>query len=362
METVRVAIGDGGYPVHVGAGLISEFGKHIREATQRERVVVLADVNAAKFHGAKLKRSLRAAGIKVHKWIEIPSGERSKSWSRSHSLLNEVIESGADRWTPILAFGGGVTGDLAGFVASLLFRGVPLVQIPTTVIAQVDSSVGGKTGINFAGAKNIVGSFYQPKVVLADPSLLLTLSERDYRAGLAEVVKIGVTLRPDLFERLEGDVLHFTTCDPETLAPAVLACVEAKAEVVGRDEKDQDVRSILNYGHTIGHAVEALSLGKLRHGEAVAIGMNAAARVGEAVGITPSEVRIRQNTLLSELGLKLTYPGADNRAIARKLKLDKKVRDKRTRFVLTLQIGGASVWPHIPEKYLRGAIRKVTRA
>jgi 3-dehydroquinate synthetase len=205
-----------------------------------------------------------------------------------------------------------------------------------------------------------VGTFHQPSVVVSDPALLATLSPRDYRSGLAEAVKIGVTLRPDLMETLERETPAVLARDPEVLAAVVRDCVETKGEVVGRDERDEHVRAILNYGHTIGHALEAESLGRLRHGEAVAMGMNAAAWVGERLGVTDPEVSTRQNGLLLRLGLKLSRPGADKGVIARKLKLDKKVRDSRTRFVLTLQIGGASVWPRIPEELLKGGIAAAT--
>jgi 3-dehydroquinate synthase len=260
----------------------------------------------------------------------------------------------------VLALGGGVVGDVAGFAASTYHRGLPLVHLPTTVIAQVDSSVGGKTAVNFSGLKNLVGTYHQPELVISDPQLLGTLSDRDYRAGLAEAVKVAVTLRPDLLDLLEREAEGFSRRDQGLLAGLVGGCVEAKSEVVGRDERDEDVRAILNYGHTVGHAVEAACRGRLRHGEAVAIGMNAAAWVGEVLGVTVGEVRTRQNALLERLGLKLALPGADKNLILRNLKLDKKVRGKKTRFVLTLQVGGASVWPHISSRLLRAAVRFVT--
>jgi 3-dehydroquinate synthase len=205
-----------------------------------------------------------------------------------------------------------------------------------------------------------VGTFHQPAAVLADPQTLGTLSPRDYRAGLAEAVKIGVTLRPDLMQAMEAGIDRLRGRDPALLERVVTACVEAKGEVVSRDEKERDVRAILNYGHTIGHALEAESRGRLRHGEAVAIGMRAAAWIGESLGVTLAEVPIRQNALLEALDLKLSRPGADKGLIGRKLRLDKKVRDGKARFVLTLQIGGASVWPQIPHSLLREAVRRVT--
>jgi 3-dehydroquinate synthase len=358
-EVVRVAVGETTYPVHVGAGALAGAGALVAERLEADRAVVIADRRVDELHGRALRRSLRGGGVKPAAWLTIPPGERSKSLASARRLYDALIEAGVDRWTPVIALGGGVAGDLAGYVASTFLRGMPLVQIPTTVVAQVDSAVGGKTAVNHAGTKNLIGTFHQPSLVVADPDLLATLTPRDYRAGLAEVVKIAVTLRPDLMERLEAEESALAERSPELLTAAVRACVEAKAEVVSRDERDRDVRSILNYGHTVGHALEAEARGRLRHGEAVAVGMNAAAWVGETIGVTPPEVRRRQNALLERIGLRLSVSGADKRVIARKLKLDKKVRSQRTRFVLTLQMGGASVWPHIPGKILRRAVDQV---
>ncbi len=360
MEALRVRVGERSYPAVVAAGALDAAGSRIRETLGAARAAVLADRRVAGLHGDTLRASLDRAGVETVLWAEIPPGERSKNLDRARRLYGELLEAGVDRWTPVVAFGGGVVGDLGGFVASTLLRGLPLVQIPTTVLAQVDSSIGGKTAVNFGGGKNLVGTFHQPALVVADPEVLATLTPRDFRSGLVEAVKIGVTLRPDLMDLLESRTSEILARDPGVLADVVRRCVETKGEVVGRDEREEHVRAILNYGHTIGHALEAASLGRMRHGEAVAVGMHAAAWVGERLGVTAPEVSTRQNDLLLRLGLKLTRPGADKEVIARKLKLDKKVRDRRTRFVLTLQIGGASVWPRIPEELLVGGIAVAT--
>jgi 3-dehydroquinate synthase len=353
---VRVRVGETAYPVIVEPGAVSRVGTLIRERLETARVAVVADRRVAALHGEALERGLDGAGLAVIARVEVPPGERSKSLTRTQALYRALLEAGADRWTPVVALGGGVIGDLTGFAAATLFRGMPVVHVPSTVIAQVDSSVGGKTGVNFAGGKNLIGAFHQPALVVADPRLLGTLSPRDYRAGLAEAVKIGVTLRPDLLASLETEARRILDRDPELLVETVTACVEAKGEVVGRDEREEDVRAVLNYGH----ALEAESLGRLRHGEAVAAGMNAAAWLGEAMGVSDPAVRSRQNALLARLGLKLTRPEADKKTITRKLKLDKKVRDSKSRVVLTLQIGGASVWPRVPDGLLKEAVELVT--
>jgi 3-dehydroquinate synthase len=357
VETVRIRAGGSVYPVLIGEGLLDGVGERVRHDLKATAAVVVTDRTVGPLHGPALRRSLRRGGLRVAAWIEVSPGERAKSWMRARDLLDALAAAKADRSTPVLALGGGVVGDLAGFAASLYMRGLPVVQVPTTVLAQVDSAVGGKTGINFAGAKNLVGTFHQPRLVVCDPAVLATLPDRDYRAGLAEAVKIGVTLRPDLMALLEDEGAALRDRNPGLLARVAAACLKAKGDLVGRDEKDADVRAILNYGHTIGHALEASAWGRWRHGEAVAVGMNAAAWIGESLGVTPAEVRTRQNALLLGLGLKVTEPGADKRAIARNIKLDKKVRGKNHRVVLTLQIGGASVWPHISGKLLRDAVR-----
>ena len=357
METLRIRAGGTTTPVVIGAGLLEAAGELVRDHLGAPTAAVVTDRTVGRLHGPALRRSLRAAGIRTAAWLEVAPGERSKSWPRTRALLDALAGARADRGTPVLALGGGMVGDLAGFAASLYMRGIPVVQIPTTVLAQVDSAVGGKTGINHVGVKNLVGTFHQPRLVVCDPAVLATLSDRDYRAGLAEAVKIGVTLRPDLLAVLENEASGLRDRDPRLLARVAAACLGAKGDLVGRDEKDEDVRAILNYGHTIGHALEASAWGRWRHGEAVAVGMNAAAWMGETLGVTSPEVRPRQNALLAGLGLKVTAPGADKRSIGRNLKLDKKVRGSSHRVVLTLQIGGASVWPRISRQLLRDAVR-----
>ncbi|HET9235054.1 MAG TPA: 3-dehydroquinate synthase, partial [Candidatus Eisenbacteria bacterium] len=348
------------YPVLIASGLRSDAGQVLRARLGTRGVLVVSDRTVTARHGARLRQTLRQAGIQIRHWSALPPGERSKTLSTVRGLYREWIKAGADRATVVLAFGGGVVGDVAGFAASTLFRGLPTVHVPTTVISQVDSAVGGKTGVNFEHAKNLIGTFHPPELVLIDPSLLDTLSERDFRAGWVEAVKMGVTLRRDLFERLERDHASVLRREPALLRDLVSLCVEAKSDVVSRDERDEDVRAILNYGHTVGHAVEAAYRGRLRHGEAVAVGMNAAAWLGEELGLSVGNVRERQNRLLGALGLKLVLPDADKSLVSRNLKLDKKVREKKTRFVLTLQVGSASVWPHISGRLLRTAVRVVT--
>src|SRR5262245_16145464 len=348
------------YPVLIASGSLKNGGELIRSRVPATRVLVVSDRNVTATYGTALKRSLANAGLKVERWTSLPPGERSKTLATARGLYETWIQAGADRGTVVIAFGGGVVGDVAGFAASTFLRGLQVVHVPTTVISQVDSAVGGKTGVNFDHAKNVIGTFHAPSLVIMDPALLSSLSDRDFRAGWVEAVKMGVTLRRDLFDLLERRADAVLARDPKLLEDLVAISVETKSEIVSRDERDEDVRAILNYGHTVGHAVEGAYRGRLRHGEAVAVGMNAAAWLGEELGVADGTVRERQNRCLQALGLKLVLPDADKGVISRNLKLDKKVRDKKIRVVLTLQIGSASVWPHISSRLLRTAVTVVT--
>ena len=360
MRQVDVRSSAGTYPVFIASGILNDAGDLLRSRLSARSVLVVSDRTVTQLHGAALKRSLAGADLKIQRWTSLVPGERSKTLATARSLYDAWIQAGADRGSVVLAFGGGVIGDVAGFAASTFLRGLSVVHVPTTVISQVDSAVGGKTGVNFEHAKNLIGTFHPPRLVIMDPDLFSTLSERDFRAGWVEAVKMGITLRRDLFERLERDTERVLAREPALMEDLVATCVQAKSEIVGRDERDEEVRAILNYGHTVGHAVEGAFRGRLRHGEAVAVGMNAAAWLGEELGVSIGDVRERQNRCLGALGLKLALPGADKGVIARNLKLDKKVRDKKIRVVLTLQIGSASVWPHISSRLLRTAVRVVT--
>lgn len=360
MDVVRVRAGERPYSVGIGDGSLARAGQWIRDRLELDRVITVGDGRALGFHGEALTGSLRQGGLDEIARIAIPSGEGAKSLARARGLYQAFARAGADRSTAVIAFGGGVTGDLVGFAASTYMRGLPVVQIPTTVIAQVDSAVGGKTAVNFGAVKNLIGTFHQPRLVVIDPSLLKTLAARDFKAGLAEAVKVAVTLRPELMGFLEARTDAVLGRDPTALARVVRSCVEAKAEVVGRDERDRDVRAILNYGHTIGHAIEGASRGRIRHGEAVAIGMRAAGWIGVSMGVMLPESLARQDRLLDRIGLKPVARAVDKEEVVRNLKLDKKVHDLGIRFVLTLQIGGASVWPHVPAPLLRRAIERAT--
>lgn len=309
----------------------------------RQRFLIIADAALQVTHAARVFGSLRLAGADVQMAV-IPSGETSKSWEQTQRLYDALVNMSADRRTVVVAVGGGVTGDLAGFVAATYARGLRFVQVPTTLLSMVDSSVGGKTGINHPRGKNLIGAFHQPVGVLIDQETLETLPDREYRSGLAEVVKYGVILDAAFLEFLEQNIAGLNDRDPSVLSHVIARSCELKAEVVKQDEfETTGLRAILNYGHTFGHAFEALAgYGELLHGEAVSIGMICASRLAEKLGrITPHDTQ-RQSNLLSALHLPVAVP--DNLIsreddILKCMMLDKKTESGELRFVLPSRLG-----------------------
>lgn len=324
--------------VHVGAGILDRAGALVRDALGGgTRAIVVTDENVGPRHARRLKRSLRAAGWRVG-ILTLPPGERHKNAATMESLWIRLVASGIDRKTPVLALGGGVVGDLAGFAAATILRGVPLVQVPTTLVAQVDSAIGGKTGFDLAAGKNLVGAFKQPVLTLVDPTVLATLPARELRAGLAEVVKYGAIADAAFFALLES-------LSPRPLTPAMLErivrrCVELKAAVVERDPEERGVRVILNFGHTAGHALEAASRYRVRHGEAVAAGMVAEAEWACEQGLcSPRDVE-RLTGILSRMGLPVSLPSL---GASRFLMTDKKRAGAALRIPLLRRIGRVDV-------------------
>lgn len=281
--------------------------------------------------------------------LAVPSGEASKSVQQADRLWQELLGAGADRKTVIVAVGGGVVGDLAGFVAATFARGLSFCQIPTTLLSQVDSSVGGKTGINLPHAKNMVGAFWQPSLVLIDTLTLTTLPDREFRSGLAEVIKYGVILDAELFQQLEASAAALVARDAETLQRVIARCCELKAQVVAADERETTgLRAVLNYGHTFAHAFEAIAgYGQLLHGEAVSIGMVCASRLSEHLGRIPAEMTQRQIALLQAVGLPTRVPDLPDESLWKAMQSDKKVEHGKLRFVLPTRMGHVELVPEI---------------
>ena len=338
------AAADRSYEIVVGPGVIDTLGSALTAAAAR-RAVVIADAAIAATHAARAVTSLTNAGIETTLLV-VPSGESSKSATEATRLWNEFARLAVDRRTHVVAVGGGVVGDLTGFVAATFARGLPLWQVPTTLVAQVDSAIGGKTGINLDSGKNLVGAFWQPRGVVADIDTLATLPDREFTSGLAEVLKYGVILDAEFFTWLEEHAAAIRRREPAALQHIVERSAALKAHVVERDEHETSgLRAILNYGHTFAHAFEtAAGYGTLLHGEAVAIGMAAAARLAGALGRVVPDFVARQDALLTALGLPVTAadlrwaPPAPDELLAI-MGRDKKTVDGRLRFVLPTRIG-----------------------
>jgi 3-dehydroquinate synthase len=353
--TVPVALGARSYDIHVGAGLLLKADEHILPVLRQKRAVIVTDENVAGLHLVKLEAALDRAGVK-RDTIVLPPGEHTKDFSFLQKLLNDLLDLGVERRTMLIALGGGVIGDLTGFAASVVRRGVDYVQVPTTLLAQVDSSVGGKTAINSGKGKNLIGAFYQPIHVVADTALLDTLPKRDFRAGYAEVVKYGLLGDREFFEWLEAnwqDVFAGGPARGNLPAPreyAVLKSVQAKADIVARDEHEHGDRMLLNLGHTFGHAFEAAAgySTRLLHGEAVALGMSLAFEFSARKGLIPQADADRVIKHLAAVGLPThvkDVPGEwpDVDAMMELISQDKKVKRGRLTFILVRGIGQAFV-------------------
>ncbi len=356
---VHVNLADRSYDIVVASGELPQAARMIESWSQVRQhksgsrsALVVTDVNVLETHAGQVVRSLREAGWRCE--VEaLPAGETTKSLEQANRLYDRLIDLQADRHTLVVAVGGGVIGDLAGFVAATYARGIPFVQIPTTLLSQVDSSVGGKVGVNHPRAKNMIGAFYQPLGVLIDTSLLETLPDREYRAGLAEVVKYGVILDASFFEYLETHVPELNRRIPEVLRHVVARSCRLKADVVEHDEFERTgLRAVLNYGHTFAHAFEALcGYGELLHGEAVAIGMVYASRLADRLGRIPVELTTRQEQLLRRLSLpvRLPHPKAlPIDSLLGRMQLDKKSVGGQLRFVLPSRLGHVELVDGVP--------------
>jgi 3-dehydroquinate synthase len=343
-----VQLGPRSYAVQIGPGLIDATGPECARLGLGRRAAVVTQPAVAP-HAARVTASLRDAGFEPVV-VEVTEGEGAKDLREAERLWDVFLGHGLDRGSPVVAVGGGVVGDLAGFAGATFMRGVPVVQVPTTLLAQVDASIGGKVAVNHPLGKNLIGAFHQPRLVLIDPETLRTLPEREYRSGLAEVVKTGAALDEELFRSLETGVDALHRRDAALLEAVVATCCAAKARIVERDEREETgLRMVLNYGHTVGHALETLSgYRRWLHGEAVAIGMAAAGRLAVRLGWTDLRTAERQEALLRAVGLPTRFAGIDPRAVADALRHDKKARDGRVPFILMKRVGQADVCHDVP--------------
>ena len=330
--SIPVKSAAGSYRIVFDRGGLERLGRHARAVLDSERVVVVSDANVAALHGQRAVAALKRARFAQQELVVIPAGERSKTLQTAERLYEQLADLRADRATAILALGGGVVGDLAGFVAATYLRGLPLIHVPTTTLAQADAAIGGKTAIDLPAGKNLVGAFHAPRLVLADTETLATLPERHARAGFAEVAKVAFTLEPRLLRLLESRELD--------IERALQLAAAAKAKVVSQDERESGRRAILNYGHTVGHALEALGGYKTwLHGEAVAFGIRAAARLSTMTNLGSSDWEERQNAVLDGLGFARQFPPVSIAKLFRFMALDKKARAGAPAFVLTPRVG-----------------------
>ncbi|MBA4371190.1 MAG: 3-dehydroquinate synthase [Coriobacteriaceae bacterium] len=331
---VRVELGERGYDVRIGRGVLAELGSGLRALTKAARVALVADERVWGLYGERVFSSLLSAGFRVSP-VTVPAGEGSKSWDRAGDVLERLATAGISRDDVVVALGGGVTGDLAGFCAAVYMRGIPFVQAPTTLLAQVDSSIGGKTGVDLAAGKNLAGAFWQPLAVFADTSVLQTLSDEEWSSGLAEVAKCALLAGGESYTWLKDNAERLRAREPDCAPGAVSRAAAFKAGVVAADEREFGTRECLNYGHTFGHALErAAGYGSISHGAAVVEGMRFAAAVAEDVlGVDPG-VRAAQEALFEGLGLVRPPLRADPAEISRAMRRDKKVRGGALRFVL----------------------------
>ena len=351
MDTVRVDLGQRSYDIHIAPGLLDRAGDLLGPAFAGKQAVIVTDDHVGPLYEARLKAALGRAGIRCDT-ITVPAGEATKCWSVAGNALDQLLALGIERSTTLVALGGGVVGDLAGFLAAVALRGIPFVQVPTTLLAQVDSSVGGKTGVNSPHGKNLIGAFHQPRAVLIDVDTLNTLPARQVRAGYAEVVKYGLIDRPALFDWLvdHGDAV--IAGDGAARVHAIVESCEAKARIVAMDEREAGARALLNLGHTFGHALEAAAGydGRLLHGEAVAIGMVMAFEMSAALRLCPPTDAARVRDHLAAVGLPVRPPSglADPETLLRLMTKDKKVVDGRMTFILARGIGRAEVVRDVP--------------
>jgi 3-dehydroquinate synthase len=358
MSTVQVMLGERSYPIRIRPGSLADLGAALVAEFEATRAVVVTSKRVAARYFDALATGLERAQVTVERLL-VPDGERAKTLRVASGLYDRLVELGVTRQTVMIGLGGGATGDLAGFVASTYLRGLPLVQVPTTLLAQVDASVGGKTAVNHPAGKNLIGTFYQPRLVWVDPDVLATLAPRDRRAGLAEVVKVAAIWDADFFKWLEENVGALLELGREALSHAVTRACSIKAEVVGLDERDMGLRALLNFGHTLGHAVEVVNgYRHVRHGEAVALGMVFSARLSERRGLAPGGTAERLEALLRRAGLETEIGAlaAQRAAYLRAIAVDKKGADGAIGFVALREIGRAELVRLTPEEILAGTM------
>ena len=355
IQTLTVKLAERSYPIHIGVGILTRADLFLSHLKQK-KVVVVSNTTVAPLYLDRLRSTLEKAGISVLP-VTLPDGERYKTWETLNLIFDSLLGAHCERSTTLIALGGGVIGDMGGFAAACYQRGMPFIQVPTTLLSLVDSSVGGKTAINHPLGKNMIGAFYQPKLVLADIATLDTLPDRELRAGLAEVIKYGLIRDPEFFVWLEGNMENLLAREREALAYAVFRSCENKAEVVAADERESGERALLNLGHTFGHAIETgLGYGEWLHGEAIAAGTLIAAELSKRLGWIDEAAVARIESLFLRAGLPVYGASLGAPRYLELMRHDKKVQDGKLRLVLLEDIGKAVIFDGADEETIRVAI------
>ena len=356
MQTLTVGLGERSYPIHIGSGLLGQ-AELLQQAVPRKRVAIVSNTTVAPLYLGKLRQTLQGIGVSSEEII-LPDGEAYKNSDTLNLIYDALLKSRCERSTPLVALGGGVVGDITGYAAATYLRGVPFIQIPTTLLAQVDSSVGGKTGINHPLGKNMIGAFYQPRLVLADTDTLNTLPDNELSAGLAEVIKYGLIRDLPFLEWLEQNMEKLLARDTAALQYAIARSCRNKAEVVAADERERGERALLNLGHTFGHAIESgMGYGNWLHGDGVAAGTVMAADLSQRLGWIGEHDVARVRTLFERAGLPVVAPDLGAEKYLELMGLDKKVEGGKMRFVLLKQIGHAVVYGDVPPALLQQTLQ-----
>ena len=364
MNRIRVNLdtrASSSYDIYIGRDIMDRGGVLLHKSHRSKHLVILTDSRVGLLHGQKVADSLRTMDLKVD-LISFPEGESSKTFQTTLALVDELIALGTDRQSSLLALGGGVVGDLTGFIASIYMRGIPFFQIPTTLMAQVDSSIGGKTGIDLPAGKNLLGTFYQPQAVFVDLAFLQTLDEREFNSGLAEILKYGIIEDPDLFRSLADGISGIKQREPVLLERIITKSCRIKKRIVEMDERESGLRRILNFGHTIGHAIEAESDYAVSHGEAVAIGMVCAAALSEKLEYLASSERGKIENLIRSVGLPRAIPAdLESNALIARMGKDKKKQGKKLPLVLLKKIGLPFINGTVPETVIRETLEALKK-
>lgn len=349
MRELNVGLQERAYPIYIEHGCLLKIGRDLAEKKIGNRYCIIADDNVAALYADVIRESLTENNIESE-LVTFPAGEASKTLATFSDLNRQLAKMKFDRKDAVIALGGGVTGDLAGFVASSYMRGIPFVQVPTTLLSQVDSSVGGKTGVDIPEGKNLVGAFYQPKAVYIDPLVLKTLGKEEILGGIGEIIKYGIIRDPHFFDYLRNNMQSILDLNNETINEVIYISCKIKADVVAEDEQESDIRRILNYGHTIGHAVEAVSEFSVIHGKAVAVGMVAAARIALKKGMLAEGDYQKIYSLIKEYGLPVEVPQHyDKDEIKKYILSDKKVVSGKVSYVLPTGIGSVEITADVDE-------------